>query len=439
MGVISLLFHSRTNQGSWGGDLAKILVMASTFPRWERDTAPPFVYHLSEGLAGRGHDIHVLAPHTRGAALEERLGSLQVHRFRYSLESWESLCYDGGILQNLRRQRARWGLVPFFLGAEVAAMSRLVRKHNIDLVHAHWFLPQGLAAALGIRWTGVPLVVTGHGGDIFATRSRSRQAAARFAARKARQCTVNSSVMAEELRRLTGVAATIIPMGVDVARFPYLPPASRRPSGCRQQGLRILFVGRMVEKKGARYLIEALPQVCDAIPQATLTLVGDGPERPALEKLVQQLGLGPRVQFTGSIPNEELRDYYAQADVFVAPSIKDREGDTEALGVVILEAAASGTPIVATNVGGIPDIVINGQTGLLAGPANPGALAEGILRLHNDPVLAGKLAAGARGTVESRFSWDSVVDRFDTLFRQLLEQQAENLASPRRSWERGPG
>jgi glycosyltransferase involved in cell wall biosynthesis len=186
----------------------------------------------------------------------------------------------------------------------------------------------------------------------------------------------------------------------------------------------------MVEKKGVRYLIEAMPQVCQATPQATLTLVGDGPERPALEKLVQQLGLASKVRFTGSILNEHLKEHYAQADIFVAPSIRDRAGDTEALGVVILEAAASGTPIVATNVGGIPDIVVDGQTGLLAEPANPESLANAILRLHRNPALASKLAANARELVESRFSWESVVDRFDTLFRQLLEQRAGELAAP---------
>ena len=103
----------------------RILVLASTFPRWEGDTVPPFVHRLSAGLAVRGHEMHVLAPYASGAARAEEMDGLRVHRFRYAPSRMELLCYDGGILENLRRHRARWGLVPPFMSAQLAAMLAL--------------------------------------------------------------------------------------------------------------------------------------------------------------------------------------------------------------------------------------------------------------------------------------------------------------------------
>jgi glycosyltransferase involved in cell wall biosynthesis len=125
------------------------------------------------------------------------------------------------------------------------------------------------------------------------------------------------------------------------------------------------------------------------------------------------------VEFAGAVPNDQLPTYYASADIFVAPSVVSTEGDTEGLGVVILEAAASGLPIVASDIGGITDIVQHEQTGLLVEPGDPQAIALAVNRLINDDVLRQTQARSARELVTRRYSWDVVVDRFDALFRSL--------------------
>ena len=252
----------------------------------------------------------------------------------------------------------------------------------------------------------------------------------RFTARRADSCTVNSRAMRRELQQIAGVDPVVIPMGVDVARFAYCAPELRHPEHGDSQGPRILFVGRLVEKKGVKYLIQAMPRVLSDRPGAKLTIVGDGPDLAELRSLVDQLQLTPWVTFAGAVPNEKLGEYYRNNDIFVAPSILDRAGDTEALGVVILEAAASGTPIVATNVGGIPDIISDGVTGLLAEEANPDQLAAAILRIASDPKLGQRLALNARRLVEQEFSWDSVIDRFDTLISGILSPGAPNQIAP---------
>jgi glycosyltransferase involved in cell wall biosynthesis len=391
----------------------RILVLASTFPRWPGDTTPPFVHRLSVGLLQRGHEIYVLAPHEAGAAFSEVMDGLHVHRFRYAPAGAESLAYGGGILENLRRDPMRWRQVPLFLSAQFVAMARVVMGEHIDAIHAHWAIPQGLVAAVGHPVLNRPVVLTAHGADVMAMTTGLRRRLLRLAAREATACTAVSSVLQRELKSVAGVDAAVIPMGVDTAVF---VGANRHRRPRRPQ---VLFVGRLAEKKGVRYLINAWPLVQTSHPNAKLVIVGDGPERKGLEDLANGLRLTDAVEFVGGLPNDELPAYYAAADVLVAPSIVSRSGDTEGLPVVILEAAASGTPIVASNVGGIADAIEHERTGLLVEPASPAAIADAIKRLLDDRRLCTALVRGARRAVVERYSWDVVADQYDALFRSL--------------------
>jgi glycosyltransferase involved in cell wall biosynthesis len=395
--------------------MARILVMASNFPRWSGDSWSPFILFQAEGMARLGHEVHVLAPHAPGAATTERFGAVTVHRFRYAPDRWQVLAYGGGILQNLRRRPLAWVLVPVFLLAELLAMRRLVRRHRIDLIHAHWFIPQGLVAALGTVTGRRPIVMTAHAGDVFATRDRLRRGLLRHAAARTGAATAVSGPLAEEFESLTGIRPEIIPMGVDIARF---RPAGRPPVA--EGGPRILSVGRLAAKKGLHHLIDALATLAPGMPGLQLTVVGDGPVRTALEEQAARCGLAGRIHFLGMVPNEDLPALFAAADLFVVPSIIDETGDREGLPVSILEAAASGVPVVASDVGGISDFVEDGVTGLLVPPGDATALARAIQRLAGDAALAGNVAVAARARVERGFSWDSVSDRFDTIYRRLL-------------------
>src|SRR5207247_5934205 len=138
----------------------------------------------------------------------------------------------------------------------------------------------------------------------------------------------------------------------------------------------VLFVGRLVERKGVAHLIEAIARLGSRGPR--LEIVGEGPERPGLEALAARLGVVDRVVFRGKIPPDELQASYARAAVCVLPSVLDARGDTEGLGVVLLEAMNHGTPVIASRVGGIPDIVEDGVSGLLVPPGDADALAAAV-------------------------------------------------------------
>ncbi|TMQ21289.1 MAG: glycosyltransferase, partial [Candidatus Rokuibacteriota bacterium] len=162
----------------------------------------------------------------------------------------------------------------------------------------------------------------------------------------------------------------------------------------------VLTVQRLYPRKGVATFLEAAALVVREAPDARFVIVGDGPERSALERRAAELGLGARVLFTGAVANADLPELYAAADVFAFHTLH------EGLGIVLLESLASGCPVVTTAAGGTLDIVRDGDTGLVVPPADAAAFARAVVRLLRDAPLAGALRARARRTAETEFDWD---------------------------------
>ena len=262
--------------------------------------------------------------------------------------------------------------------------------------------------------------MTAHGCDIFTAKGGFRRPLLQLVARRADICTVNSKAVSAQLHRMTEVTARPIPMGVDTARFHPSVRNGNQGQDRTQFYLKFLFVGRLVEQKGLKYLIQAMKEVCALFPNARLTVAGEGPEKSSLKKLTDSLGLMLSIEFVSPIANEDLHVLYGKSDVIVVPSIESQDGSKEALGIVISEAAACGTPIVATKVGGIPDFIQSGKNGILVEQADPRGLAQSILEVVSDQKLRVKITSNARSLVETNYSWKSVVDRFDLLIGELL-------------------
>jgi glycosyltransferase involved in cell wall biosynthesis len=346
------------------------------------------------------------------------MDALSVRRFSYFWPpKLQKLAY-GGMLPNLKRNRWLWGQVPFFLAAEFFAAWRLVRRYDIDVIHAHWVVPQGLVGAALSMVTGKPVVVTAHGGDVYGAKGGIKDALKRWALRHTKRITAVSRDLASSIDRLMGgpVGVDVISMGVDTERFQPRPPDPelRKSLG---EGPIILFVGRLAEKKGVRYLLDAMPGVLSQAPDATLVIVGDGPLRDELEQQARDLSITHRVRFLGAKRPEDLPAYYNTADVFVGPSIVAEGGDTESFGLVFAEAMACGCPVVASNVGGISDLVRNEETGLLVPQKDPGALALAICRLLADDTLRARLTRSALKHVEGSLSHESVAMKYDAVLQ----------------------
>lgn len=354
----------------------RLLVLTSTYPRWAGDHEPGFVHELSRRLQ-LDFDVTVLCPHAPGAATAEVLDGVRVLRYRYAPSALESLVNNGGILNNLRRAKWKWLLLPPFLAAQAWAIRRSARRLQPDVVHAHWLLPQGLLVTLlalaGVRLP--PFVVTSHGSDLFALRGRLMDWLRRRVTRRAAQVTVVSEIMRERLLRDGAPAATIRvePMGVDLgARFTADPSVPRSRD-------EILFVGRLVDIKGLQHLIDALPMILAAHPAAFLTVVGFGPDEPARRTQVGQLGLGDKVRFVGAVSQSELPNYYRRAAVFVAPFVIGKAGDQEGLGLVVIEAAGCGCPIVVSRLPSNTDLLVDFPEFSGVAPGDVAALAAAVL------------------------------------------------------------
>lgn len=398
----------------------KILVLTTTFPRWRGDTDPPFVFELCRRLA-KDFDIIVLAPHFPGSASEENMDGIRIVRFRYFFEPWEKLAYGsgGGILARIRINPL-WGLlVPFLVAGQILATLRMLRRERFDLIHSHWLVPQALTVIIARVLLGrdIPLLATAHGGDLYGLRGRLMDRLRGVVLKKTAAVTVVSRAMAEDLVR-AGVPrekVRVIPMGTNLTNLFCPEPDSRNPK-------QVLFVGRLVEKKGCRYLIEAWPKVIAKEAGGRLLIVGDGPERENLERRALQMKTGDSVRFLGALPQASLPDLYRSSAVVVFPSVVGRGGDREGFGLVPVEALGCECAAVVTDLPAMRDIVQDGKTGLVVRRESSEDIAGAILRLLKDPALCRRLGQNGRRYALRRFEWGKIAGGYKELIEGVFSR-----------------
>ncbi len=398
---------------------APLLVLTSTYPRRADDTDPGFVHELCRRLALRGFAVTVLAPRAPGLAREEWMDGVRVLRYAYFLNRFETLAYDGGIVPRIRARPWRLLLVPALLAGLVSATRRQLRGDRFAAIHAHWVVPQGLAAVAARRGSRPPILCTMHGGDLFALRSAFMARIRRYCLARCDAVTVVSRFM-QQVVEDSGDAppggVAVRPMGVDLREDFTLGDEAERADD------RVLFVGRLVEKKGVAHLVEAVALLSREAVPVHLDIVADGPLRPHLEALARRLEVEERVRFLGALPHRELPSLLRRATLAVVPSVVDRSGDQEGLGLVTIEAMGCGCPVVASDLPAIRDAVEHEATGLLVPPGDPPALAAAMRRLLADPALRACLASAAREAALERFDWSAVADGYAEILRRLADR-----------------
>lgn len=377
----------------------KLLVTASTFPRWAQDTEPRFILDYCIGMR-KYYDVTALVPAAPGAADREILEGVSVIRYHYfPVHRLETLCYPGAIVPRIKEKKSRILLVPFLLLAQLLALRKFEKE--FDYIHAHWLIPQGILASFCKK----PFLVTGHGGDVGELNRSVFHALKKRCLKKAAAVTVVSGHLRYLLMEKYGYTQSgIIPMGCNTS---YFSPDHRKENYFSQGNKKVvLFVGRLAEKKGTAYLIRAMRQV-----DALLVIAGGGPLEADCKALTSQLHMEERVRFLGAKPHTELRTLFASADLFAAPSVTAKGGDVEGFGLVILEAMASGLPVVASRSGGITDLITDGENGLLAPERDADQLADRINRLLGDDALRRELSLASRRTA-CRFDYSVIAEKY---------------------------
>jgi glycosyltransferase involved in cell wall biosynthesis len=396
--------------------LKRLLILTTNFPRWEGDPHSPWLVELLGLLCQQGWQVEILAPAYAGQG-SHVIEGMRVHRFRYAPARWESLTHEEGAPAKIRRNPLYLLLLPFYLLAGILAAWRLARCVQFDVIHVHWPVPQGIFGLIA-RWVAsrasrgrhTPrLVATFYGADlVLVQRFKFLSGFLRWFTHRCDEVAAISSYTCKELIALTDVTPRTIPYGIA------LPSAEVEwPT---EPG-KILFVGRLIPRKGVRYLVEAMAHLEDL--SAHLVIVGAGPQQQELVELSQSSGIADRVTFAGRVSDEALQEHYRTCEIFVLPSIVDPTGDTEMLGMVLLEAMRYRKPVIASNVGGIPDIVQDGENGLLIPEKDPAALAAALKQLLADRQLSSTLGAHGYAYAQAHFGWDAVLNQTVGLYGEV--------------------
>jgi glycosyltransferase involved in cell wall biosynthesis len=316
----------------------------------------------------------------------------------------------------MRRALLREGL-----GRETtAAYVRAFRRHGVEAVLAEYGTT-GVLVMDACRQLGLPLTVHFHGYDASVRSLLEENAEAyREMFRRAAAIIAVSEAMRRKLISLGAPPANVhlIPCGVDCTAFDGSDPASAPPV--------LLAVGRFIEKKAPHITIEAFSKAHRVLPQARLRMVGDGPLLDDCRRLAKTLGIGDAVTFLGAQSHAVVRDEMRRARSFVQHSVEAANGDCEGMPVAILEACASGLPVVATRHAGIPDVVVDGETGFLVDERDTDAMAARMISLLHEAELARRLGEAARRRTQSRFSTQQSDGRLWAVIQSLLSTARTN-------------
>lgn len=390
----------------------KVLHLVSVYARHPDDPEVPWLRTLLAHLKQRGHENVVVAPAWKGLASHE-IDGIRVERFRYATTSLEILTGEEGATNKIaRRPWLQLLTIPYILSGAWRAF-RVALREKPDILHVHWPFPHILLALPAAWILRIPVVTHFYLAELLLRRKFPFVTPfLALAVRTSRKVIAISRYTADQVRSIREAPIDVIPYGGasnpdrDVS-----PPPPGRPV--------ILFVGRHVERKGIPVLIEAMGHLRH---DAELVICGHGDQTATLKELAAGSAASDRILFPGRVDAAELSRLYERCTVFCLPSIVDSRGDTEGLGTVPLEAYAHGRPVVCSAVGGIPDVVVEGQTGFLVPPKDPVALARALDRLLGDTKLAGRMGEAGRKLVQGRFSWPELALRVEDVWNEAIRK-----------------
>jgi glycosyltransferase involved in cell wall biosynthesis len=401
----------------------RILFLTSSAPRFPGDATAPFILNMARDLSDLRWHVTILAPHAPGLKATEVIDGVTIKRFQYLWPAaWQTLCYNGGAAVNLKRGKLKALAIPFFVAAEFLEALLFLLRERPAIIHSHWVIPQG-AVGQTLALAGVPHVISVHGADVYGFRSRLMRAIKRWALRRCDHVIVNSTSTNAEVSALCQPKAlSVIPTGTTPFKRDDRH-ASRRARFAAAGTAILLFVGRLIEAKGVRYLIEALPIIL-ARRRVKLLIVGDGPERGALETHARSLSVQDNAEFVGSVAHSDVYDFFSIADVFVGPSINIPGEWTEAQGNTFVEALFAQVPVVASRVGGIPDAIIHERTGLLVDERAPDQIARAVLRVLSDTPLADAMKKAGYQHAVHNYSRFETARKIDAVYRSIYRKLA---------------
>jgi glycosyltransferase involved in cell wall biosynthesis len=411
----------------------RILCPTYWYPSYADDTQAIYVHDINRHLVRQGHKVCVVTPGRPGVPARETFDGVEVVRFPFELP--EDLTY-GRVAQSKVTKLAKLNrlfIMARYLVAQYRHSVKEGRRFGAQIVHGHWAIPTGPALVAIARTLKIPSVITLHGGDVYVNTAEGYDFPTRWYVRPVLAWTLRKAsaltAISEDCKQHALNAGayessiSVVMNGADLRRF---SPAPR--SDVPAFGPRMIFACRQLfPRKGIRFLIEAVAKLRPKYPDINLIIAGDGFERPTLEKLAKDRGLGDRTQFLGWMANKDLPQYFRGCAVSVIPSLE------EGFGIPAAEAMGCETPVVASDAGGLPEVVENGVTGFVVPKGDSDALAQAIDRLLGDADLRASMGKAGRARALARFDWDRTVEQFNLVYEKVIAKKPGALkpADPR--------
>lgn len=362
---------------------------------------------LARELVKKGHAVHIVTLEFPGAPLYEERDGVKIHRVPIELG------HPNFIIWTL--------LFNHFMEKRIADISK---NEKFDVIHAHDWLVAS-ASISSKHYMGVPLVSTIHSTEVGRAQGLHSQDSFLidgfewWLTYESNRVIVTSYAMKREIEehfRLPSEKIDVIPNGIDVSKYEVDVKREevKKRFGINPDEKIILFVGRLVPQKGVEYLIMAAPKIFEQHPDARIIIVGNGWIKDHLLNLASSTKYSHKITFLGFLNDQDLTELTLSSDVLVVPSIY------EPFGIVALEGMAAGVPVVASNVGGLAEIIEHGRTGFLAHRENPDSIASGINKILSDPEYAHRLAQNAKRKVYEVYSWEAVARRTIEVYRKAI-------------------
>jgi glycosyltransferase involved in cell wall biosynthesis len=375
-----------------------------------------FVYELATRLKN-DFEIFVLAPAYKDSLHFEINDEIKIYRHKQFLIKNVELAYGIGIYENLKRNKFKYFMLPFYFFFQFLLIKKLTQKEKITIIHAHWLIPNGFIAVLckKILKIDFKIISTIHGSDFWGYNNKLGNSLKKFTLNNIDTLTVVSNALKEKVIEFGYKNEVFVyPMGLDTTLF----SPSKRDESLKERlqilGPFLLFVGTIIEQKGIRHLIQALPTVLKKIRDAKLVVIGDGNLKKGMGELTKKLKIEENVIFTGSIPHNELPPYFATADLFILPSF------SEGLGLVIIEALSCKTLAITSNLEVIHDIICDNETGFFFEEINKDAISEKIITILRNKGKFENIREKGRQYVIEKFDWNIVKSNYCNLFKNII-------------------
>ncbi|HPF21642.1 MAG TPA: glycosyltransferase family 4 protein [Syntrophomonas sp.] len=384
----------------------KVLMLSWEYPPHMVGGLGQHVYDISRYLVRQGMEVHIITPRVKNYPDQDTFAGVFIHRVGNPISEASPDDFKG------------WTFT--FNSEAIREAVRLNSEAGIDLIHAHDWMVAYAGRSIS-KIFGIPLVTTIHATEygrnigLHNRTQREINEIEKNLALEAHQIICCSQYMQDEISSLFGVHRSgikIIPNGVEPEQFKELP--EHPPVEFDPQEKALVFLGRLVPEKGVWQLLNCFPRVLESVPEAKLYIGGRGPQKRILEQRSQKLGIAEQVIFTGFLKEKDRNYVYHHAKAAVFPSLY------EPFGIVALEAMATNTPVIVSEVGGLSEIVEHRQTGLKVPPGHESKLAEAIIELLTNTEYARQFAKNAAQAIASTYSWETIAHSTIAVYEEVI-------------------